>query len=415
MLVNQISVVEQHKDPYRVVKEKLPGSQATLTNLYFRHGGNIYVISHAENGKTRHILVDAGDPRHENRMISILRENGIEPAEIERIILTHRHVDHSGLADLLAGVSQARIMAHAGFRSFVEGETDTHEQIWFGGFQVAKLKKHQLEYMVPAEELGKVDICGVEFPFLIQPLTIDKGKLYFLGCPESAISHSPDQVIIMYSARTDPFKEVFQNGLRPTDDIVFAGDLWLMQGPFHHLRFDDIPRLWRFWARSRKMRGRRRNHREQDAAAKEALKRYFTLVRVKPGHADEFIGSRIIPNAILADRDILLELCSPPGTGRETLDDPAVALKVKAIYERAYTAFVQEIRYWLEIGYSGKEVSDLLHRIYREQSGGNKLVKKDRKERRVRLQDNLTRMIDDTCLDDGLHRLARITLDKIRK
>lgn len=415
MINSQISVKNQRKDPYRVVKEKLAGSQAVLTCFFFRRGGNIYVISQKKNGKTSHILVDTGDPRHQSRILEILRQNDIDPLGIKRMIITHRHVDHSGLADLLATESQATIMVHAGFRSFIDGELDSHEKIWFGDFQASRLKSHNLEYMDPTNGFGKVSISGIDFPFLTKPLDIEgKGKLYILGCPESTMSHSPDQVVLVYSARPDPFKDTFQNGFRPTDDVVFAGDLWLMQGPFHHLRLDDIPRLLRFWTRSRRFQGKRRNHREQDAAAKEALKRFFTVVRVKPGHSDEFIGSRIIPNGILADRDILLELGNPANGEKPVLTDPALAPKVATILERAYQAFIKEIRFWLQVGYTPADVSELLQRIYREQSGGAKMVKRDRLERKARLKDNLNKMSSDPALNDKLHNIAQNTLRSIK-
>jgi hypothetical protein len=411
---NRIS--RKRSDPYRIVKEKLAGADAHLTGFFFRRGGNVYVIGYHKEGTTRYTFIDSGDPRHRNQVLSILNENDINPENIERIIITHRHVDHTGLVDVLAGASKAKILAHQGFRSFVEGEMDSHERIWFGGFQADKLKKYNIDYLQPSDGAKSIDISGVAFPCLSEPIDIDgQGKLYILGCPECQPTHSPDQLIILYSARQEPFRDAYRNGLYPSDDIVFAGDLWLMQGPFHHLGFSDIPRLLRFAFRSRFMGGRRRNHREQDAAAKEALKRGFCLVRVKPGHGDEFIGSRIIPKGLLADRDIILELGYSPDTDRSILQGKENVVKVADIKEKAYANFITELRRWLEIGYTHEEVPGLLVRIYNEQSGGSKMVRNDRKQRKARLKDTLVRLSTDSERDSGLQQIARDTLLQLKK
>ena len=409
-------ITRKRSDPYRIVKEKLAGADAHLTGFFFHRGGNIYVLGYQKEGTTRYTFIDSGDPRHRDEILNILTENDINPENIERIIITHRHVDHTGLVDVLAEISRAKIIAHPGFRSFVEGEMDSHERIWFGGFQADKLKKYNIDYLQPSEYIKSIDISGVAFPCLSEPIDIDgQGKIYIMGSPACEPTHSPDQLIIFYSARQGPFRDVYLDGLYPTDDIVFAGDLWLMHGPFHHLGFGDIPRLLRFAFRSRFMGGRRRNHREQDAAAKEALKRGFCLVRVKPGHGDEFIGSRIIPKGLLADRDILLELGYSPETDRSKLQERETAARVAEIKEKAYSDFVKEIHRWLEIGYTLDDASGLLARIYNEQSGGSKMVRNDRKQRKARLRDTLLRLSTDTAQDPGLQQIARYTLMQLKK
>jgi hypothetical protein len=409
-------VSKRRKDPYLVIKEKLAGTDACLTGFLFRRGGNVYVFSYQKEGVTKHTFIDSGDPRHRSQIFTILAENDINPVNIERIIITHRHIDHTGLADVLAEVSKAKILVHPGFRSFVDGEMDSHERIWFGDFQMAKLKKYNIEYLHQLDGLNSVNISGMDFPVLSEPIDIDgKGRLHILGCPDAIATHSPDQLILLYSARPNPFQDIFQDSLLPTDEIAFSGDLWLMHGPFHHLGFSDIPRLLRFAIRSRFLGGHNRNHREQDAAAKEALKRGFCLVRVKPGHGDEFIGSRIIPKGLLADHDILLELGYSPETDRSKLQEKEMVVKVADIKEKAYSSFVIELRRWLEIGYTPEDVSGLLVRIYREQSGGSKMVRNDRKQRKARLKDTLVRLSTDSGQGLGLQQLAKSTLLQLKK
>ncbi len=410
-------VPKQRRDPYRIVKESLAGGNACLINFFFRRGGNIYVFSYNKSGVTKYTFIDTGDPRHRDHILSILTENGINPANIEKIIITHRHVDHCGLAELLARVSNAEILVHSNFRSFVEGEMEPYERTWFGDFQASNLKKHNITYLSQSDGVEAVNISGIDFPGLIKPVSIDgEGKIYILGCPDSIPTHSPDQVIVVYSKRSNPFQqENNQNNSLPTDDILFSGDLWLMHGPFHHLGLSDVPRLVRFGLRNIFQGRNRRNHREQDAAAKEALKRGFCLIRVKPGHGDEFVGSRIIPYGLLADRDILLELGYGYDVDKSLLKGKDIPIQMTDVKEQAYLRFVKELRLWMEIGYTPDQVSRLLVRIYSEQSGGSKLVKKDREQRRVRLKDNLLKLCNDTGKEGVFHQLAETTLAELRK
>mgnify|MGYP001588798338 FL=1 len=89
------------RESCKVLKERLGGTDAVLTSFVFRHGGNVYVFSYEKDGKRRHTFIDAGDPRYRNRMLRILTENNVAPANIERIILTHRHYDNWCLAPIL--------------------------------------------------------------------------------------------------------------------------------------------------------------------------------------------------------------------------------------------------------------------------------------------------------------------------
>ena len=109
---------DSQRDSVTVIKEQLGGG-AHLTSLLFRPGGNVYVLTYQKDGQKKHTLVDAGDYRYHGDMLGILVENDADPTNIERIIITHRHPDHTGLAYLLARESGAKITAHHAFRSFV--------------------------------------------------------------------------------------------------------------------------------------------------------------------------------------------------------------------------------------------------------------------------------------------------------
>ena len=307
-------------------------------------------------------------------------------------------------------------MVHHRFRRFVEEGAAPQERKWFGDFQASRLKMHHLEYLLQSEKDRLVTIAGVDFPVLAEPVEVGgPGRLHILGCPESVPAHTPDQLVVLYSARSAPFQREHKQGdLLPTHEMLFSGDLWLMHGPFRGLGIGDIRRRLRLRVAHMMTQDRRTNHREQDAAAKEALKRGFCLIRVKPGHGDEFLGTSIIPKGLLADRDILVELGYAADADKSLLRKSGIAHRVAEIREKAYSEFVDELRLWLELGYTQEDIGGLLARIYSEQSGGNGDVKKDRSQRRKRLVDILARLKGDGAKESGVRQLAAFALTQLR-
>lgn len=404
-----------------IIREQLTGTNINLTSFVFRHGANVYVFTYQKEGVNKHTFIDSGDGQYRNQMVSLLAGYGIDPAGIERIILTHRHPDHGGLADLLAAKSGAKITVHANFRSFIEGSTSPDERRWLDEFDPTRLRKYEIEYLPESDRCEMMNIHGLGFPRLMEPVTLgETGKILVLGCPESTSTHSPDQVIVLYSPRSQPYAyEKGYENFRPTDDILFSGDLWLMRGPMFSGGMGDLFRHPR--SSFNQIRGlmsdglRRAGPREQDAKAKEALKQGFCLIRVKPGHGEEFIGSCIIPAGLLADRDILVLLGYSLDADKSILKSKDLEPTIKALVERAYTSFVNEVLQWMGLGYSPSEVSELLVRIYKEQSGGGPLVEEDREERRERLKATLGRLKNDQAVSGELHLLADTTLAKLKR
>jgi len=395
---------DSHRDYVTIVQEHLSG-EAHLTSLLFHPGGNVYILTYQKNGKKRHILIDAGDERYYEDMLTILTENNINPANIDRIVITHRHSDHTGLMYLLAKESGAIITAHHTFRSYVESG---------GDFDSPDFKQCNIEYLGESDSNSTIRLSGIDFPNLLQAVNIGKSeRLDILGTPRTRMTHSPDQLIVLYSPRNDPHPHIQTiGGFRPTDDIIFSGDLWLMRGPM----FDsgtDI--MWRLGAGLRQIGSMMsggsigRDPREQDAEAKDALKKGFCLIRVKPGHGDEFLGSRIIPRSLMADNDILVEFGYPLSVGTAILRSKELASKVSARREQAYAMFVEELILWTKLGYKQDEISRLLLRIYREQSGGGPLVEEDRRERREQLRILLNRLKDDETQTAEIRQLAKST------
>lgn len=409
------------QDPYKVTSELLDKSGTELTCFFFRYGANFYVFSYDDHGSRRHTLIDAGDTRYRKRATTILTDNGIAPDQIERIIITHSHHDHFGMADLLAGESGASIVVHTNFRSLVEEPLSDDQRRWLKGFDQSRLKRCNMKYLRPSDHGTMTTINGLDFPGLAAPIPIgDTGRLEILACPESPMMHTTDQIIVRYSPKSSPHStEDGNDSYRPGDDVLFSGDLWLMHGPLFargfrhfmlHLRFG----YFRMKALLSGKRLPRRDPRIQDAAAKDALKRGFCLVRVMPGHGDEFLGTRVIPRSFLADRDLLMELGYPMDADKSILRSPDNAQKVTDIREKAHAAFMEELLLWKDLGYDTEEISELLAGIYREQDGGGYLVKDDREERRERITETLTRMAADEAGKDGLSSLAELTLSKLK-
>ena len=403
------------------MKERLNGTDTDLTNFFFRYGANIYAFSYEKEGVKKHTLIDAGDLRYQDQILAILGENDIDPAAIERIIITHRHPDHCALAPLLAGKSGAKILVHDNFRSFVEGEVNPMERRWLGDFTPSQLGECDIEYLPQSGSNKVVNISGVDFPVLVEQIGVgEASNLTILACPQSTPTHSPDQIVVLYSPAG--YSHIFQekrNEYRPTDNIIFSGDLWLMRGPLFDRRMRSMSRYFRFGLHH--MKDLLSNHskfhrdpREQDAKAKVALKKGFSLIMVKPGHGNDFIGSRIIPDSLLADRDLLMEFGYPADESISMLKSEELAPKVAARMEQAYDGFARELPLWQELGCTSGEISELLVRIYREQSGGGPLVKNDRKERRKRLKRTLNRLKGDEAVSDELRQLAESTLQKLK-
>ncbi|OGN88321.1 MAG: hypothetical protein A2Z74_07305 [Chloroflexi bacterium RBG_13_46_9] len=402
------------RDFLTVINEQLAGG-VHLTNLLFHPGGNVYILTYQKGNRKRHIFVDTGDARYGDEIFNILNENEIDETGIERIIITHRHPDHTGLAYLLANKSGAKIMAHSTFRSFVEGSQGNNP--WSSGFDSAHLSECNFEYLNESTEPIKLN--GVDFPNLSGAINIgESGRLIILGTPKTSMTHSPDQLIAVYSSQPEPHPHIQPiKDYKPTDDIIFSGDLWLMRGPMFG-GGGDI--MWNLRVGLHQIGNMmtggssiRRDPREQDAAAKDALKRGFCLIRVKPGHGDEFLGSRILPRSLMADNDILIEFGFPWGADKDILTSREYASKVNARREQAYASFVEELTHWMRLGYKSDEISRFLARIHREQSGGGPLVEEDRHERREQLVILLDRLMNDRSQAVELRQLAESTKSQL--
>ena len=219
--------------PYSITKETLKGTHILLVSFYFNNGANVYALAYEKEGKIRHTLVDSGDTYYRNEILDILAREGINPANIERIIITHSHGDHFGLAHLLAGESKASILVRESFREEIEQSIRSNKRNSVNNFDPARLKDCDIEYLPTPGIKGDRIISGITFSRLMEPVGLGEiGTLEILAPPPSETTHSDDQVLVLYSpTTTDPDTMKYRNKWLPTDFILFSGDLLLMHGP----------------------------------------------------------------------------------------------------------------------------------------------------------------------------------------
>ncbi len=90
-------------------------------NLYgFRlpTGGNVYVMESAG----RLAMVDGSYGLYYDNVKAMLRENGLDPARIERIYLSHADADHAGMSGRFAREFGSRVFLHAAAKGVIENE-----------------------------------------------------------------------------------------------------------------------------------------------------------------------------------------------------------------------------------------------------------------------------------------------------
>ena len=89
----------------------------------------VYLINFAGHAA----LVDAGCGRAQERLLDNIRATGVEPEQIEYLLLTHCHFDHTGGAKALKDRLGCLVVAHALDAEFLEKGDDTVTAAnWYG-------------------------------------------------------------------------------------------------------------------------------------------------------------------------------------------------------------------------------------------------------------------------------------------
>jgi glyoxylase-like metal-dependent hydrolase (beta-lactamase superfamily II) len=110
----------------------------TITNDVYWVGGAelsdpadaaIYLVHSGEVGA----LIDAGTGRQHQKVISNIKDTGIDPHQIRYLFLTHCHYDHTGGAERLRSDTGAQVVAHREDARFLaEGDSQVTAATWYG-------------------------------------------------------------------------------------------------------------------------------------------------------------------------------------------------------------------------------------------------------------------------------------------
>lgn len=137
-------------------------------------------------GKSKHILVDAGVPDSEEKIIRQVKQHGINPRDISLLIVTHGHIDHFGSASRIKELLSIPILAHAN-----DAET----------YRTGRVKRSQMQVNKPQWALFRMAIANQQaqpfepdhlmindVPIDLQPWGIDGRVIYTPGHTPGSLS-----------------------------------------------------------------------------------------------------------------------------------------------------------------------------------------------------------------------------------
>jgi len=112
-----------------------------VENLYYIEGrgfdSNIYVMV-SERGKA--MLIDCGTGLYFNHLLSYLSKLNIDLKDVESVILTHMHFDHSGGVIKLLEKKAIDILAHKIDAKYLEEGNDEYVFAWGFGAKLKPIK-----------------------------------------------------------------------------------------------------------------------------------------------------------------------------------------------------------------------------------------------------------------------------------
>jgi glyoxylase-like metal-dependent hydrolase (beta-lactamase superfamily II) len=141
-----------------------------ITNEIYQVGGGevssfedaaIYLINFAGHSA----LVDAGCGRSEKKVLSNIRECGVRPEEIQYLLITHCHYDHTGGAKGVKEATKCQIVAHELDARFLEqGDDKVTAAKWYGSKMEPLLIDRKLSLSKEEIQLGGRVIEAIHTP-----------------------------------------------------------------------------------------------------------------------------------------------------------------------------------------------------------------------------------------------------------
>jgi glyoxylase-like metal-dependent hydrolase (beta-lactamase superfamily II) len=110
-------------------------------------------------------LVDAGCGQAQKKLLANIQACGVDPKQIEDLLLTHCHFDHTGGAQAIRDLSGCRIVAHALEAPYLEtGDSAVTAADWYG----ATLRPLKIDHKLSGEQeeiwLGDRGIQALHIP-----------------------------------------------------------------------------------------------------------------------------------------------------------------------------------------------------------------------------------------------------------
>ncbi len=183
--------------------------QLSLSNATFEGNSNAYLL---EAGSET-VLVDSGDSTDVSRdqLRSMLRDSGQTFADIDRILLTHWHGDHVGLAGEIQAAGGATVNVHTADAPLVRGDADAWDTLqaswrdYLETWGVPPGKREELYEYLPGREF-------VSTTPTVEPIA--DGARFRFGDTRLTARHAPGHAAGLCVYERD-------------DDVAFSGDALL--------------------------------------------------------------------------------------------------------------------------------------------------------------------------------------------
>ncbi|MFT4947234.1 MAG: glyoxylase-like metal-dependent hydrolase (beta-lactamase superfamily II) [Natronomonas sp.] len=157
----------------------------TLPNAFLEGENNVYLFRGEET-----VLIDAGydTPEIKGELLEGFASAGINASDLDRIYLTHYHIDHCGLLEYLVAESGASVHAHPDDALLVEGDEREWDRLMKRRYRLLEewgVPEHRLERLRDALIEGD-DIYG---DVNVEPIS-DETVIDVAGTPLRTI-HTP--------------------------------------------------------------------------------------------------------------------------------------------------------------------------------------------------------------------------------